>query len=552
MSYQALARKWRPGVFADVVGQEHVVQALSNALDRNQVHHAFLFSGTRGVGKTTLARIFAKALNCEQGVSAKPCNECSACQAIDQARFLDLIEVDAASRTRVDDTRELLDNVQYSPTSGRYKVYLIDEVHMLSGHSFNALLKTLEEPPPHVKFLLATTDPQKLPVTVLSRCLQFHLKALQPDQIHHQLQTILKAEQIEFEDESIDLLSRVADGSLRDALSLLDQALAYGAGQLQASMVRNMLGTIEDDVIEKILRALANDEAQTLLQVVVEMAERSSDYLQALDGILSQIYNLSLYQVSPGILRAKQAEQPWHAELAATIGAEDLQLYYQIGLIGKRDLALAPDPRTGFEMVLLRMLAFKPGSGDSGGSKARPQPVEERTTKQVKPVAAEVSAGTPATAPQKPGPEPRGRTTIAQDQGRSDFAGAVKADLDDWWGLVEKLPVIGVVRELAMNLGLNDISKDVFNLILDPSHEYLYDSARIELINAEIKKLGVNVTIKVEISKHDIQTPAQQLQRLREEKLRAAEQAISDDPKAQALQEKFGATLVKESIRLRE
>ncbi len=551
MSYQALARKWRPGVFADVVGQEHVVQALSNALDRNQVHHAFLFSGTRGVGKTTLARIFAKALNCERGMSANPCNECSACESIDQSRFLDLIEVDAASRTKVDDTRELLDNVQYSPASGRYKVYLIDEVHMLSSHSFNALLKTLEEPPPHVKFLLATTDPQKLPVTVLSRCLQFHLKALQPDQIRRQLQTILKAEQIDFEDESIDLLSRAADGSLRDALSLLDQALAYGAGRLQASMVRNMLGTIEDDVIEKILQALANDEAQTLLQVVVEMAERSSDYLQALDGILSQIYNLSLYQVSPGILRAKQAEQPWHAELAATIGAEDLQLYYQIGLIGKRDLALAPDPRTGFEMVLLRMLAFKPDSGDNGRTKARPQPVKERATKQVKPDAAEVSAGAPATPP-KPGPGPRGDNTTVQDRGRSYSAAEVSTELDAWWGLVEKLPVNGVVRELAMNLGLNDISKDVFNLILDPSHEYLYDSARIELINAEIKKLGVNVIIKVEIRKHDIQTPAQQQLRLREEKLRAAEQAISDDPKAQALMEKFGATLVKESIRVRE
>ena len=551
MSYQALARKWRPGVFADVVGQEHVVQALSNALDRNQVHHAFLFSGTRGVGKTTLARIFAKALNCEQGVSANPCNQCSACETIDQARFLDLIEVDAASRTKVDDTRELLDNVQYAPTSGRYKVYLIDEVHMLSSHSFNALLKTLEEPPPHVKFLLATTEPQKLPVTVLSRCLQFHLKALQPDQISRQLQTILKAEQVEFEDEATDLLARAADGSLRVSLSLLDQALAYGAGQLQASMVRNMLGTIEDDVIEKILRALANDEAQPLLPVVVEMAERSSDYLQALDGILSQIYNLSLYQVSPEILRAKQAEQPWHAELSATIGAEDLQLYYQIGLIGKRDLALAPDPRTGFEMVLLRMIAFKPGAEKSGRTTARPEPVPKSASQQAKPVASEVSQGVPATAP-KTGPESRSRKILPRDQSRSDLADAEVSDLADWWGLVEKIPVNGVVRELAMNLGLNEVLKDVFYLILDPSHEYLYDSARVELINAEIRKLGVNVLIKVEVKKHDIQTPALRMLRLREEKLQAAEQAITDDPKAQALQEKFGATLVKESIRLRE
>ena len=361
MSYQALARKWRPRAFADVVGQEHVVQALSNALDRDQVHHAFLFSGTRGVGKTTLARILAKALNCERGVSAAPCGECSACTAVDSGNFIDLIEVDAASRTRVDDTRELLDNVQYAPTTGRYKVYLVDEVHMLSAHSFNALLKTLEEPPPHVKFLLATTDPQKLPVTVLSRCLQFHLKALRPDQVEQRLGEILESEGLTAEAGALSMLARAADGSLRDGLSLLDQALAYGGGEIGESAVSKMLGTIEDDVVERILRALAAGEGAELMGVVNAMAERASDYAQALDQVLVGLHNLSLYQVSPDTVAAKQLELSWHPELAAAIDAEDLQLYYQIGLIGKRDLAHAPDPRTGFEMVMLRMLAFRPG-----------------------------------------------------------------------------------------------------------------------------------------------------------------------------------------------
>jgi len=548
MSYQALARKWRPGVFADVVGQEHVVQALSNALDRDQVHHAFLLSGTRGVGKTTLARIFAKALNCEKGVSATPCNECNSCQAVDQARFIDLIEVDAASRTRVDDTRDLLDNVQYAPTSGRYKVYLIDEVHMLSGHSFNALLKTLEEPPPHVKFLLATTDPQKLPVTVLSRCLQFHLKALLPDQIRQQLQAIVEAEQVEFEAGALDMLARTADGSLRDGLSLLDQALAYGAGQLQAVMVRNMLGTIEDDVIEGLLRALANDDAETLLQVVAGMAERSNDYVQALDGILLQIYNLSLYQVSPEILRAKQAEQPWHSELAAVIGAEDLQLYYQIGLIGKRDLALAPDPRTGFEMVLLRMLAFRPGDAGADQPAARPHSARNGPT-PVRPVATGESPAASATDLEtRPGS--RGGKPVMQGPGYP--AAPFKTEPKYWEGLIDQMSINGVTRELAMNLGMREHSGSTLFFDLDPSHEYLYDNTRKELLTAELHKLGVDVAINIEVRNHEIKTPAFCVRQRRKAELQAAEQAISEDPNIQALKESFGATLVKDSIRVRE
>ena len=299
MSYQALARRWRPRHFKDVVGQEHVVSALTSALDNERVHHAFLFSGTRGVGKTTLARLLAKALNCEQGVSSQPCGSCSACQGVDEGRFIDLLEVDAASRTRVDDTREILDNVQYTPTQGRCKVYLIDEVHMLSGHSFNALLKTLEEPPDHVKFLLATTDPQKLPATIISRCLQFNLRALSPDQIAAQLDKILTAEEIKHDSESLEIIARAASGSMRDALSLLDQGIAFGSGHVSVDSMRDMLGMIETRHVEHILRGLAAHDGASVLAVADDMAERALDYMSALDDLL-----LALQDVADGRERA--------------------------------------------------------------------------------------------------------------------------------------------------------------------------------------------------------------------------------------------------------
>ena len=533
MSYQALARKWRPKQFGDVVGQQHVVQALSNALDRDQVHHAFLFTGTRGVGKTTLARIFAKALNCEEGLSSTPCNQCSSCMAIDDARFVDLIEVDAASRTKVDDTRELLDNVQYAPTSGRYKVYLIDEVHMLSGHSFNALLKTLEEPPPHVKFLLATTEPQKLPVTVLSRCLQFNLKALQLDQIQQRLHQILEAEGIAPEENALRILARAANGSLRDGLSLLDQALAYGGGQLEESMVRSMLGTIEDDIVEKVIRGLAEDDADALMQVAVDMAERSLDYAQALDEILVQIHNLSLCQISSDMLKAKQAELPWHEEFAARIDPADLQLYYQIGLIGKRDLPMAPDPRTGFEMVLLRMLAFKPATNDAA------KPVKKQLATEQTDAVHSVQAKRVEPRSTKP-------AVATKPVGNS------VSDLNDWGQLIEQMSVNGLVKELAMNLGLSRQSESTLFFELDPGHEHLLDPSRIEVITHELRRLGIPVSINVQVIKSDIETPALRIQRLSNEKHRAAEQALAEDPNVQALQEKFGATIVKESIRVRD
>lgn len=360
MSYQVLARKWRPRSFKELVGQSHVLQALVNALDQDRLHHAYLFTGTRGVGKTTIARILAKCLNCEQGVSSAPCAQCSACKEIDEGRFVDLIEVDAASRTKVEDTRELLDNVQYAPTRGRYKVYLIDEGHMLSTHSFNALLKTLEEPPPHVKFLLSTTDPQKLPVTILSRCLQFSLKNMTPERIVSHLENILGQEQVPCEVAALWQLARAADGSMRDALSLTDQAIAFGNGRVSEAEVGVMLGTIDRGQVMKMVMALATANAAHILASVSSLAEHSPDYLAVLDDMLSLLHRVAIAQAVPGAVDNSQGDREQVIELASSMTAEDVQLYYQIGLVGKKDLPLAPDPRSGFEMALLRMLAFRP------------------------------------------------------------------------------------------------------------------------------------------------------------------------------------------------
>ncbi|MEJ6655969.1 MAG: DNA polymerase III subunit gamma/tau [Pseudomonas sp.] len=370
MSYQVLARKWRPRLFREMVGQTHVLQALINALDNDRLHHAYLFTGTRGVGKTTIARILAKCLNCEAGVSSEPCGVCSACREIDEGRFVDLIEVDAASRTKVEDTRELLDNVQYAPSRGRYKVYLIDEVHMLSSHSFNALLKTLEEPPAHVKFLLATTDPQKLPVTILSRCLQFSLKNMLPEKVVEHLRHVLAEEQIPFDDESLWLLGRAADGSMRDGLSLADQAIAFGNGQLQASEVRSMLGTIDHGQVFGLLNALATGDARGLLAAVAELAEQGADFAGVLAELISTLQRVAIAQVLPDAADNSLGDQERVLELAGRISAEDVQLFYQLALHGRRDLPLAPDPRGGFEMALLRMLAFRPGTLQHTGTAA--------------------------------------------------------------------------------------------------------------------------------------------------------------------------------------
>ncbi len=364
MSYQVLARKWRPKQFTEMVGQEHVLKALVNALDDDRLHHAYLFTGTRGVGKTSIARLFAKALNCEQGISSKPCDQCSACAEIAQGRFVDLIEVDAASRTKVEDTRELLENVQYAPSRGRFKVYLIDEVHMLSKSSFNALLKTLEEPPPHVKFLLATTDPQKLPVTVLSRCLQFNLKNMIPKRIVEHLANVLSAEQITFEETALWLLARSADGSMRDALSLTDQSIAFGAGRITEIDVRVMLGTIDLRLVYQIIEALVNNDGVGLLKSVDDLAQFSPDYNTVLGDIVSLLHRIAIAQTVPAALDNSLGDQEQVLALAAGLSAEDVQLFYQIALMGRKDLPFVPDAREGVEMTLMRMLAFRPARSE--------------------------------------------------------------------------------------------------------------------------------------------------------------------------------------------
>lgn len=367
MAYEALARRWRPRKFDDMLGQEHVLRALTNALDQDRLHHAYLFTGTRGVGKTTIARIFAKSLNCENGVSSTPCGECSACTQVDEGRFLDLIEVDAASRTGVDDTRELLDNVAYAPGSGRYKVYLIDEVHMFSKSSFNALLKTLEEPPPHVKFLLATTDPQKLPVTVLSRCLQFNLKAMPDQLLRPYLGKLLDSEKVTFEEAAIAHIAQAADGSVRDALSLLDQAIAYGQGKIQASEVEAMLGRFSPSRLYDLLGALASGQGDQIFNHVEALAEYVPDYSYVLGELLSLFHQVAMLQTVDKISLGEVHDEERLREFATAIPVQDIQLWYQIGLLGRRDLPFAPDHRQALEMTLIRMLAFKPVVGSVGG-----------------------------------------------------------------------------------------------------------------------------------------------------------------------------------------
>ncbi|NBF01176.1 DNA polymerase III subunit gamma/tau [Pseudomonas sp. Fl5BN2] len=398
MSYQVLARKWRPRSFREMVGQTHVLKALINALDSQRLHHAYLFTGTRGVGKTTIARIIAKCLNCETGITSTPCGTCSVCREIDEGRFVDLIEIDAASRTKVEDTRELLDNVQYAPSRGRFKVYLIDEVHMLSSHSFNALLKTLEEPPPYVKFILATTDPQKLPATILSRCLQFSLKNMTPERVVEHLSHVLGVENVPFEDDALWLLGRAADGSMRDAMSLTDQAIAFGEGKVMAADVRAMLGTLDHGQVYDVLHALINGDAKALLEAVRHLAEQGPDWNGVLSEILNVLHRVAIAQALPEGVDNGQGDRDRVLALAQALPAEDVQFYYQMGLIGRRDLPLAPDPRGGFEMVLLRMLAFRPAdTADAPRQLLKPVGISQATVDSAQAVAVPAPA-VPVTA----------------------------------------------------------------------------------------------------------------------------------------------------------
>ncbi len=521
MAHQALARKWRPHNFSEVVGQPHVVQALSNALNQQHLHHAYLFTGTRGVGKTTIARIIAKSLNCEQGISANPCGTCSTCEEIDTGRFPDLYEVDAASRTKVEDTRELLDNVQYAPTKGRYKVYLIDEVHMLSGHSFNALLKTLEEPPEHVKFLLATTDYQRLPATVLSRCLQFHLQLLTPEEIAGHLETILTAEKIDYEAPATALIGKAAKGSMRDALSLLDQSIAFGNGKIITAEVEAMLGTIEPTTLFEILAALNQQDANALLNCAEKLNTKGSDFSSALADLLSLLHKISVTQLTGSPL-ADQPEQV--QQLAQTINSEDVQLYYQIALLGQRDLPHAPTPRVGFEMTLLRMLAFMPQTpGKTTNIKKPTATTINNTTNTSSSSAASTAAPTPA--------QPKNAST------------------NYWRELLPQIDVSGLTFALAQQLHLHKMNDNEFHFHLDSKHKPLLQDKYVKQIQDALnKQFNKTMKVTVDIAKGNVNTPASLAQQEKEDKLNAAERAIYNDKHVQNIMQTFDATVIKDSI----
>ena len=532
MSYQVLARKWRPRTFTELVGQEHVLKALVNALDNDRLHHAFLFTGTRGVGKTTIARILAKSLNCEKGISSTPCGECSACTEINEGRFVDLIEVDAASRTKVDETRELLENVQYAPTRGRYKVYLIDEVHMFSNHSFNALLKTLEEPPPHVKFLLATTDPQKLPVTILSRCLQFNLKRLPIEQIRGHLKQVLGNEKIDFEIAALALISRAADGSMRDALSLLDQAIAYGSGKVGEPDVRAMLGSIEQDHVIDLLNLLAANDAPGLLARIAELAQHSPDFAGVLAELITTLHRIALAQSAPNAIDDGLGDREAIVALAEKMTPEDVQLYYQIGLIGRRDLPLAPDARGGFEMVLLRMLAFRPASANTqpAPTPVAATPVQQQTTSRPTPAPGGLSAAEPA-----PSTHPAAPVMPA-----IPAAPPTPAVPDDWENMVAAMNLSGMLQQLATNCVLSQRDVNSFQLSMSPNHKYLLSKSREEgLAKALGQHLGENVTLSIVLEGASTATPAERQQERVDARQSQAESTIHNDATVQAIVDAF-------------
>ncbi len=592
MSYQALARKWRPQTFAEVIGQEHVVSALANALESGRVHHAYLFTGTRGVGKTTLARILAKALNCETGITSAPCGKCTACAGITQGSYVDLIEVDAASRTRVEDTREILENVQYAPTVGRSKIYLIDEVHMLSGHSFNALLKTLEEPPGHVKFLLATTDPQKLPPTILSRCIQFNLRAMDIRQLQDHLSYILEAEGIPFDAEGLQVLARSADGSVRDALSLLDQAISHGNGEVRTDRVRVMLGMIDEQFTLDLLRAVAARDGAAVLATVAGMAGRAVDFRAAMDDVLCALHNAALHQVNPEALAWKGADPGPAAELAALADPELLQLLYQVALVGKRDLALAPDPRSGFEMALLRMAVFQPRDGapedsgaagdtpDSGrprqdGSREEPKgkagtampgqgangngrdsdPVAERDTGPGGPVAVHGNTAPPdpraAQAVQGMGPG-TGEAIPANDPMPPAFGGDI-GTADGWAAFADVSDLDGITRELVMNMMPVRLEGDTLELMLDDASRNLLRDGRVEKIRERCSAY-LGRTLRLEVRAGSLEeipgeSPARRREWENRERRARAEKTFRDDPNVRELMDRFDAEVVPDSVR---
>ncbi|MEO1419769.1 MAG: DNA polymerase III subunit gamma/tau [Pseudomonadota bacterium] len=540
MSYLVLARKYRPTGFADVVGQEHVLRALSHALDNERLHHAYLFSGTRGVGKTTLARILAKALNCEVGVSSTPCGKCAACLEIDSGRFVDLIEVDAASRTKVDDTRELLDNVQYAATRGRYKVYLIDEVHMLSTHSFNALLKTLEEPPDHVKFLLATTDPQKLPVTVLSRCLQFNLKRIAPPMIADRLAQIATTEGVDAEPGALRMLAKAADGSLRDALSLMDQAIAFGGGALPEREVGNMLGALDDSFVTALLDALIADDGAELINVIRSADERAPNYGALLDELARALTDIALQQAK-AVDTPQDGDFPAH-EYADRLAPEVVQLYYEIAVHGRRDLSLAPDMRTGVEMTLLRMLAFRPEYGDA-------EAMTETTTGHVPsaPVRKTKSKATASAAPNSPDSVANKAVASTDNAGVSDDDDPSR----QWYRLVGALELDGVARMLAANCAWREERDDTIFLSLDKRSAAMLTDARVKVLEQSLTQhLGRDIRVSIAVAgEAPADTPVRQQARDAQSQKSAAVEELRKDAGVAALEELMDATLDPETVR---
>lgn len=584
MSYQVLARKWRPKTFREMVGQEHVLKALINALDHNRLHHAYLFTGTRGVGKTTIARILAKCLNCEAGVSSVPCGQCTSCIEIDGGRFVDLIEVDAASRTKVEDTRELLENVQYAPTRGRYKVYLIDEVHMLSTHSFNALLKTLEEPPEHVKFLLATTDPQKLPATILSRCLQFNLKNMSPERIVSHLQNVLESEMVDYEEPALWHLGRSADGSMRDAMSLTDQAIAFGSGKLTETDVRSMLGSIDRRAVNELAHGLVSGEASAILATIDQLSEQSPDYVGVLEELLTLLHRVAIAQAVPDAVDNSLGDRDEIKQFAEQLSAEDVQLFYQMALNGRRDLPLAPDARSGFEMVMLRLLAFKPAGLPELPSKQLKAGSVEVPAEIKKPEA--VSMTQQASLPSKPESTPVEQKKITNtdsqtfqpkdilkplvvevnkqehtqdndnhtDNSPGALAEAFELSLSDlspdqWLVQFDLLGFGGVLGNIVSHCLLEKAEGNRLSFILDEANATLWNESYTQKIEQHLAKVfNGPVHAKIKVSAIDKETPSKLKQRLNQEKLEQAKKSFQGDIHVKTMLEEFSATLEADSI----
>jgi DNA polymerase-3 subunit gamma/tau len=534
MSYQVLARKWRPRDFGSLVGQEHVVRALQHALEHQRLHHAYLFTGTRGVGKTTLARILAKCLNCETGLTAQPCGKCSACAEIDAGRFVDLLEVDAATNTKVDEMRQLLETAQYAPTRGRYKVYVIDEVHMLSTSAFNAMLKTLEEPPEHLKFILATTDPQKIPVTVLSRCLQFNLKQMPQAAIAGHLAAILEKESVAFERNALSLIGRAAAGSMRDALSLLDQAIAHGAGSVTAQGVAHMLGAIDETYLLKLLERIGSADAHGAIAIAQEMQSRSLSFDTALADLAGLLLRLALAQAAPEAL--DEAQRVAVASLASAVDPETVQLYYQIALQGRQDLPLAPDEYSGFVMTVIRMLAFRPDAGSAGAARPRSATGAAPEPKRVAPAAAAARPATPAHAAKAPEPE-------APPPAPAPEAG-------EWPELVRQLSITGAARELARNAELRSRENGAFELVVPKAKAYLAERSYQEKLKAALEgHLGGRVSLSVNVGEVAGVTAAAQEASEREARRADADTAVRSDGFVNELVNLFDGKIVESTIR---